>query len=114
MLTQFLPALIMFSITAAITSVLCMPIFAFPLKNKIVNFYWSGVWVFLMMISAVAGAMNTLLLLDVPAEQTATIYLSILTLCFVIFVMFGWFRLSAKAIAHGITRGWNKFKPAKA
>ena len=103
----------MFAITAGVTSVLCMPIFAFPLKNKIVNFYWSGVWIFLMMISAVAGAMNTLLLMDVPAEPTATVYLSILTLCFVIFVMFGWFRLSAKAIIHGITKVRNKFKPVK-
>ena len=98
----------MFAITVGVTSVLCMPIFAFPLKNKLVNFYWSGVWVFLMMISAVAGAMNTLIILDVPAEPTATIYLTILTMCFVIFVMFGWFRLSAKVIAHGIMRGWNK------
>jgi len=79
-------------------------------KNKIVNFYWAGFWAFLMMISAVAGAMNTLMLLDIPAEQTATIYLSILTMCFVIFVMFGWFRLSAKAIANGVMRGWNKLK----
>ena len=110
MSAQLIPALIMFAITAGITSVLCMPIFAFPLKNKIVNFYWAGVWVFLMMISAVAGAMNTLMILNVPAEQTATIYLTILTMCFVIFVMFGWFRLSAKAIAHGITRGWNRLK----
>lgn len=110
MSVQLLPALIMFAITAGITSVLCMPIFAFPLKNKIVNFYWAGVWVFLMMISAVAGAMNTLLILDVPAEKTATIYLSILTMCFIIFVMFGWFRLSAKAIAVGITRGIAKIK----
>ena len=110
MLTLLLPALIMFSITIIVTSVLCMPIFAFPLKNKIINFYWAGVWIFLMLISAVAGAMNTLMILDIPAEQTATIYLAILTLCFVIFVMFGWFRLSAKAIAHGITRGLKKLK----
>jgi len=110
MSASLLPALIMFAITASVTSVLCMPIFAFPLKNKIVNFYWSGVWVFLMLISAFAGAMNTLIILDVPVEQTATIYLTILTLCFIIFVMFGWFRLSAKAIAHGIPRSWNKLK----
>lgn len=110
MSAQLTPALIMFAITIGITSVLCMPIFAFPLKNKLANFYWSGFWVFLMMISAVAGAMNTLLILDIPAEPIATIYLSILTLCFVIFVMFGWFRLSAKAIIYGLTRGWNKLK----
>lgn len=110
MLAQLLPALIMFGITITVTSVLCMPIFAFPLKNKIVNFYWAGFWAFLMMISAVAGAMNTLMLLNIPAEQTATIYLSVLTMCFVIFVVFGWFRLSAKAISHGITRGWKKLK----
>jgi len=110
MSAQLIPALIMFAITAGVTSILCMPIFAFPLKNKIVNFYWSGVWIFLMMISAVAGAMNTLMILDIPAEQIATIYLSILTMCFVIFVMFGWFRLSAKALVIGLTHGWNKLK----
>lgn len=88
-----------------------MPMLGFPMKNKLVNFYWSGVWLFLMMISAIAGAMNTLIILDVPAEQTANIYLSILTMCFVIFVVFGWFRLSAKVIARGITRIIGKFKP---
>jgi len=110
MLAQFLPAAIMFGITAAVTSLLCMPVVGFPLKNKLVNFYWAGFWIFLMMISAVAGAMNTLIILDVPAEQTANIYLSILTMCFIIFVVFGWFRLSSKALAHGITRGWAKLK----
>ena len=65
-----------------------------------------------MMISAIAGAMNTLIILDVPAEQTANIYLSVLTVCFVIFVVFGWFRLSAKAIATVIMRVLGKFKTA--
>jgi len=110
MLAQFLPAAIMFGITAGITSVLCMPILALRLKNRVVNFYWAGFWVFLMMISAISGSMNTLLILDVPVESTANLYLSVLILCFVIFVMFGWLRLSAKAIAHGVTRGWNKLK----
>lgn len=110
MSAQLLPAIIMFAITIGITSLLCMPIFSFPLKNKIVNFYWSGVWVFMMMISAVSGAMNTLILMNIPAEQTATIYLSVLTMCFVAFVVFGWFRLSAKAIALGITKGLKKLK----
>lgn len=110
MLAQFLPAGIMFVITAAVTSLLCMPILGFKLKNKVVNFYWAGFWVFLMLISSVAGSMNTLIILDVDAEQTANLYLSILTLCFIIFVVFGWFRLSAKAIAAGITRGWSKLK----
>ena len=110
MMAHFLPAAIMFAITAGVTSLLCMPVLGFPMKNKLVNFYWAGFWIFLMMISAVAGAMNTLLILDVPAEQTANIYLSILTVCFVIFVVFGWFRLSARAIATGITRGLKRFK----
>ncbi|WP_026940886.1 hypothetical protein [Hellea balneolensis] len=112
MMAQILPALIMFTITAAVTSLLCMPMLGFPMKNKLVNFYWSGVWIFLMMISAIAGAMNTLIILDVPAEQVANIYLSILTVCFVIFVVFGWFRLSAKAITHVIMRLIGKIKPA--
>lgn len=87
-----------------------MPILGFPMKNKIVNFYWAGFWVFLMLISSVAGSMNTLIILDVPAEPTANVYLSILTLCFIIFVVFGWFRLSAKAIALGVVRGLDKLK----
>lgn len=111
MLAQFLPATIMFVITAGVTSLLCMPILGFKLKNKVVNFYWAGFWIFLMLISSVAGSMNTLIILDVDAaEQTANVYLSILTLCFIIFVVFGWFRLSAKAIALGITRGLDKLK----
>ena len=110
MLAQYAPAIIMFVITAAVTSLLCMPILGFPMKNKVVNFYWAGFWVFLMLISSVAGSMNTLIILDVDAEQTANVYLSILTLCFIIFVVFGWFRLSAKAIALGLTRSFAKLK----
>jgi len=110
MLAQFTPALIMFGITVAFVSLFCVPITAFPMKNKLINFYWAGFWFFLMMIAAFSGSMNALMLAQIDAEGFGTVCLTTLTLCFTIFVAFGWFRLSSKALATGISRGLQKLK----
>ena len=103
MLTQFLPGLIMFAITLAFVTIFFIPVTAFKQKNELIRFYWVGVWVFIAMITAFAGGTETLTLLNYDAGNIPIAWLSALTVCFVIFVMFGWFRLSFAAIRAAIT-----------
>ena len=110
MLAQYLPAIIMFSITAVIVSFFCIPVTAFPKKNKLINFYWIGFWGFLVFIASIAGAMNTLALMGYDAEPAATAILAGINASFLSFVVFAWFRLSAKAFVHGVSVGLKKFR----
>ena len=110
MLEQYLPAIIMFSITAVMVSLFCIPVTAFPKKNKLINFYWVGFWTFLVLIASIAGAMNTLSLMGYDAEPAATAILAGVNVSFVCFVVFAWFRLSAKAFVHGVNKGMKKFR----
>ena len=97
----------MFAITLAFVTLFFIPVTAFKQKNELIRFYWVGVWLFIAMIAAFSGGSQTLLLLDYDAQNVATAMLTPLTVCFVIFVMFGWFRLSFSAILAGI-KHWNK------
>ncbi len=110
MLTQYIPAMIMFSITAIFVSLFCIPVTAFPKKNKLINFYWIGFWVFLVIIASIAGAMNTLLILGYNSELAATAILAGANAAFISFVVFAWFRLSAKAFVHGVSKGLKRFR----
>ena len=102
MLIHILPALIMFAITVAFVTVFFVPAAAFPQKNELINFYWVGIWVFLGVIAALSGGNQTLGLMDVNTNIVANGVLSAITLCFIIFVVFAWFRLSATAIWAGL------------
>ena len=109
-MTQTLPVLIMFLYTA-LTATLCfIPITRFPRKNKLFNFYWVGFWSFLVIIAAIAGADNTLKISGYDTSETSKIILAGISASLVFFVMFAWFRLSAKAIAALIMHGRDKFK----
>jgi len=112
MLVHILPGLIMFAITLAFVTLFFIPVTAFKQKNNLIRFYWVGVWVFLAMIAAFSGASQTLTLFHFDAENVATAMLTSLTVCFVIFVMFGWFRLSFSAIRAGIIHWIKKRKAA--
>ena len=103
MLTQVLPGLIMFAITFAFVTLMFLPITVFKQKNELVRFYWVGVWLFIAMIAALAGGSETLMLLDYDARNFSVALLSAFTVCFVLFVVFGWFRLSFAAIRSAIT-----------
>lgn len=112
MLVQILPGLIMFAITLAFVTLFFIPVTAFKQKNELIRFYWVGVWVFLAMIAAFSGGSQTLVLFDYDAQNVATAMLTSLTVCFVIFVMFGWFRLSFSALKAGIEHWVKKRKAA--
>ena len=103
MLTQLLPGLIMFAITLAFVTLFFVPVTAFKQKNELIRFYWVGVWVFIAMITAFAGGTETLSLLHYDAGNIPLAWLSALLVCFVIFVVFGWFRLSFAAIRAGVS-----------
>ncbi len=95
---QFLPAATMFLLTAFFATLLFLPITKFPQKSPLVRFYWVGFWLFMVAIWTVAGGMNTLMLFEFNSYRFAEAVLFSTTLCFILFVMFGWFRLSALAV----------------
>jgi len=97
-MAHYIPAFIMFMITVIVTSLFFMPVTRFPMKNKLVNFYWCGFWVFLSIITAISGGGNTLMLARIDAYSLSTGMLTGVMVSFVLFVMFAWFRLSGAAI----------------
>ena len=110
MLIHILPVAIMFLYTILSVSLFFIPITKFPRKDKFLNFYWTGFWLFLVAIAAFAGANGTLKILGYDASMTSMAILAGLTASFVFFVIFAWFRLSAKAISTVISRGLTKLK----
>lgn len=92
----------MFAITLIFVTMFFIPVTTCKQKNELIRFYWVGIWLFMAMITAFAGGSQTLLLLGYDAHNAATAILSSLTVCFVLFVMFGWCRLSFSAIQSGI------------
>ncbi|WP_371397705.1 hypothetical protein [Fretibacter rubidus] len=113
MLNIVLPTAIMFLITVAVASIFVFPATRFRMKNALVSFYWTGLWLFLAMITAVAGGANTLMLARFDAATISTAMLTGMIAAFMVFVMFGWFRLSSKAIMAYFIRLKTKFsKPA--
>ncbi|WP_298912855.1 hypothetical protein [uncultured Algimonas sp.] len=100
---MLLPSLIMFAITVVVATTCLVPA-AFKPSSSLVGFYWSGFWLFLALIAALAGGEQALMLSgqDVPA-LAARLQVSAI-LCFMLFVMFGWARLSGAALWHGVRR----------
>lgn len=102
MMTQILPGLVMFAITVGFVTLLFVPATVFKQKNELINFYWAGIWVFLGLIAAFSGGSETLAMFNYESRMVAENLLSVIMLCFVIFVVFGWFRLSFKALHAGV------------
>jgi len=51
-------------------------------------------------------------MLDIPAKVTGDVFLQILILTFVVFVVFGWFRLAGKAALYSVSRFLTAYKKA--
>lgn len=92
-------ALVMFGFTVAFTSAFYWPAIKFTQKNRLVNFYWVGLWVFLSLITAIAGARVTLSMVGYDAANFSSAVLFGLTISFVVFVAFAWGRLALMAAA---------------
>lgn len=97
---MLLPALIMFSITVVAVTLSLLPA-TFERKSPLVNFYWVGFWLFIALIAAISGAEQTVWLMGYEEPALADRLLRATTACFVIFVIFGWARLSGAALVAG-------------
>ncbi len=108
MLSSLMPATLMFAITVFFVTIFFVPATIFQRTNKLVNFYWVGFWLFLGLITSIAGAQNTLMLLGYDSDALAESLLFAATVCFVFFVVFAWFRLSSKALMMGLQKLFHK------
>ena len=91
---MLLPAAIMLLITILFASAFYWPAVRFPRKGKVLNFYWSGFWAYLGIITAVAGAQVTVAIIGLQADVFSNAVLAALTVTFVMFVVFAWARLA--------------------
>jgi len=92
----------MFAITVGFVTLLFVPATAFKFKNELIRFYWAGIWVFLAFIAAFSGGSETLFMLQFDNRLMADAFLRAMIVCFPLFVMFGWFRLSLLALSKGL------------
>ncbi len=106
MSAQLIPAMIMFFITAGVAALFWLPAIKIVQRCTLVNFYWMGFWGFLGGIAALSGAQSVLVILGQDIERVANALLMGLSAAFVVFVMFGWGRLSL----YGATRVLQKIK----
>ena len=100
---SLLPPAIMFAITVFVVTLILVPA-TFERKSSLLNFYWVGVWVFLAVIASVAGGSQTVQMVGLEAEPLAGRLQFAATLCFTLFVMFAWVRLSGVALLMGLRR----------
>jgi len=107
---QYLPTLIMLTITVAFTGVLLFPI-RFKFGTDLVRFYWIGFWVFLAMISIVAGGSQVFALAGYQVDDIAVATLTGILTSFVLFVVFGWVRLAGAAMFEGFRRARQSAEP---
>ncbi|MEP1231473.1 MAG: hypothetical protein ABJG88_12420 [Litorimonas sp.] len=103
------PAAIMFSITIIFAAMFFIPATKYPRKNKLINFYWSGFWIYLAFIASIAGAANTLWILRYDTMSLADAILTGVSASFVVFVMFAWLRLSGSVFFAAIKHFRKKF-----
>lgn len=95
---QYLAAATMFLITIGFTALFWLPALKITQKNQLVKFYWMGFWAFLGGLTALAGAQSVLIILGQDVQKFATAILLGVTVSFVMFVMFGWGRLTLKGV----------------
>lgn len=102
-ITPFLPPLIMFTITVVVVGLCFLPA-TYERKSPLVNFYWVGLWLFIGLIAAIAGGEQTVMLAGMESPALAIKLQTSVSVCFVIFVIFAWFRLSGAALVAGARR----------
>lgn len=97
---MLMPALIMLLMTIIFASAFYWPAVRFPRKGKVTNFYWSGFWAYLGIITAVAGAQVTVAIIGLQADAFSNAVLTALTVTFVMFVVFAWARLALMGLRY--------------
>lgn len=102
-LSSLLPPLIMFAITVIVVTLCFLPA-TYERKSPLLNFYWVGLWLFIGLIAAIAGGEQTVMLAGMESPELAIRLQTAVSVCFVIFVIFAWFRLSGAALMMGVRR----------
>lgn len=102
-LSSLIPALIMFAITVTIVTLCFLPA-TYERKSPLLNFYWVGLWMFIGLIAAIAGGEQTVMLAGLESPDLAIRLQRSVSVCFVLFVIFAWFRLSGAALVAGVRR----------
>ena len=100
---QPLPAFIMFTVTTAIVAVFLIPA-TYERKSALVNFYWVGTWLFMALLAAVSGGEQIVRFMGLDGHVFAVRLQTAIIVCFPIFVIFAWARLSGAALIHGLKR----------
>ncbi|GHA83460.1 hypothetical protein GCM10009069_03440 [Algimonas arctica] len=101
--TPYLPSLIMFTITVVVVGLCFLPA-TYERKSPLLNFYWVGLWLFIGLIAAIAGGEQTVMLAGMESPELALRLQTSVSVCFVFFVVFAWFRLSGAALVAGVRR----------
>ena len=90
----YLPPVIMFAVTAGVCALFALPMRRWRPRSGVVRFYWRGVWVSLMAMTAMAGGMNVLVLLGLDVVGPTELLLSVLLTGFVALVVVGWVHMA--------------------
>ena len=109
---QLIAMAIMFMITVGFASLLFLPVTCFSQKSKVVNFYWSGFWIFLAVITGTAGASSSLMILGMENQAFSDTVLTGMLLSFVLFVVVGWFHLCGKGFLMVLKKSQSFLKTA--
>jgi len=97
------PSLIMMTVTLVFTGLLLLPTLI-KMRSNLIRFYWRGFWMFLALISIVAGGSSTLMLMGVQVDPLSMAMLSGIMASYILFVVFAWFRLVGMALFVGFQR----------
>ena len=92
-MVHYLPPFIMFMATVAMAALLALPITRWRPTNRVVRFYWRGVWAMFMAIAGVSGGMSTLTLLGIDVAAETQLVLDLLLPGVVALTVVGWFHL---------------------
>lgn len=102
-MAQIMAAGTMGLITLAVVALLLLPI-RLKFGTDLVKFYWRGVWFFLAAIASVSGGAEVLKILGYAVEKPAIAILAGIMSAYILFVVFGWFRLVGMALWVGFRK----------
>lgn len=101
---QIIAVTIMFTATVAVTSLFFIPVTCFKRKTPLLNFYWSGFWMFLALITSFAGGGSTLMLLGENSLSVSDAYTTLILAAFIVFVVLGWLHMTGHFAVSAVKR----------
>lgn len=101
---QIIAVTIMFMATVVFSALFFIPVTHFKRKTPLMNFYWSGFWVFLALITSFAGGGSTLMLLGENALTVSDAFVTLLMAGFIAFVVLGWMHISGHYVMRTLKR----------